>query len=122
MALLKKIIKNDSLETIVKWTGDGTDTLTLDSLVTPSQTLVGTRLVNILAVSTSVSAAGIATITRNSEVVLHMHDNFEFQTDGIISAVLNENNSHPIVVTLAAPGTIIVRLRKIGGFDPYQPV
>lgn len=119
MALLKKIIKNDYREVIVKWTGSGADTLTLASLVATEQTLLGSPvpIVHILAVSTSISAAGDCTITRNSQVTLQVHDNFEFQTDGIISAVLDENASSDIVVNLASVGTLIVRLKKIAGYS-----
>lgn len=116
MALLKKIIKNDFREVIVKWTGSGSDTLTLASLIAASQTISGTPTVNILAVAASISGVGECTITRNSQVALHMHDNFEFQTDGIISAVLDENNSFDIVVNLTTIGTLIVRVKKIQGY------
>lgn len=119
MALLKKIIKNDYREVIVKWTGSGTDTLTLASLVATSQTLLGTPvpMVDILAVAASISGVGEGTITRNSQVALQIHDNFEFQTDGIISAVLDENSSFDIVVNLTTAGTLILRLKKIAGYS-----
>jgi hypothetical protein len=118
MALLKKIVKADPREVIVKWTGDGSDTLTLASLVGPDQTLTGTvaPFVTILAVSASIPGTGIGTITRNSEVVLNIHDNFEFQTDGIISAVLSENGGSDIIVNMTAVGTLILRLKKMQGY------
>lgn len=119
MALLKKIVKNDPREVIVKWTGDGTDTLTLASLVSTGQTLTGTVApgVVIIAVSASISSGAQCTVTRNSEVTLAVHDNFEFQTDGIIQAVLNENLTSSIVVNLAATGTLILRLKKTQGYS-----
>jgi hypothetical protein len=119
MALNKTIIKADPREVIVKWVGSGTDTLTLASLVSTGQTLTGTVVptVDILAVSTSISAAGECTITRNGQDVLKVHDNYEFQTDGIITAVLKENSSHDIAVNLAAAGTLIMRLRKTQGYS-----
>jgi len=118
MALLKKIIKSDPREVIVKWTGSGTDTLTLASLIQNGQTLTGilAPAVNILAVSSSISSSGACTITRNGEVTLHIHDNYEFQTDGIISAVLDENSGSDIVVDLANTGTLIMRVVKIQGY------
>ena len=119
MALLKKIIKNDPREVIVKWTGSGTDTLTLASLVGTGQTLTGTvaPTANILGVQASIDAAGTCTITRNSEETLHVHDNFEFQTDGIIQAVLDENSKYDIVVNLSTAGTLIIRLKKMQGYS-----
>lgn len=119
MPLLKKIIKSDPREVIVKWTGTGTDTLTLASLVSNGQTVTGVLapFVTILGVSASVDAAGTCIVTRNSEEVLHVHDNFEFQTDGIIQAVLNENGGSDIVVTLSAAGTLIIRVKKMQGYS-----
>ena len=119
MALLKKIIKNDYREVIVKWTGSGSETLTLASLVATNQTLLGTPVpaVNIIAMSASISGAGEGSITRNAQVALQIHDNFEFQTDGIISAVLDENHSFDIVVNMTTNGTIILRLKKVQGYS-----
>jgi hypothetical protein len=119
MPLLKKIIKADPREVIVKWTGNGTDTLTLDSLVSENQTVTGTvpKAVNIVGVSSSISGNGDCTIVRNSETAFHVHDNYDFQTDGIIQAVINENATSDIVVTLANTGTLIMRLRKTQGYS-----
>jgi hypothetical protein len=118
MALLKKIIKVDPREVIIKWTGVGTDTLTLASLLSIGQTLTGVvaPAVNIIGVSTSIDGVGSGTIVRNAEEVLHVHDNFEFQTDGIIQAVLNENSSFDIVVNMTTAGTMIIRVRKTQGY------
>lgn len=117
MPLLKKIIKSDPREVIVKWTGSGTDTLTLASLVSTGQTVTGVLapVVNILGVSAYVDAAGTCIITRNSEVALHVN-NFEFQTDGVIQAVINENGTFDIVVALSTTGTLILRVKKMQGY------
>jgi hypothetical protein len=119
MPLLKKVLKNDPRDVVVKWTGTGTDTLTLASLISTGQTVLGTPAagVHITAVSSSVSGAGDCTITRNGEVALHVHDNYEFQTDGIIQAVLTENQGSDIVVSLANTGTLILKLRKVQGYS-----
>lgn len=119
MALDKKILKNDPREVIVKWTGSGTDTLELSSLVSTGQTVTGVYPLgaHIIAVSTSIAGNGECTITRNGETVLHVHDNYEFQTDGIIQAVLTENQGSDLVVSLANTGTLILRLRKVQGYS-----
>lgn len=119
MPLLKKILKNDPREVIVKWTGSGTDTLTLASLVADGQTLVGSPVpaVNIIAMSSSQSAGGACIITRNAEAALHVHDNFDFQTDGIIQSVINENSTYDINVSLANTGTLILRVKKMQGYS-----
>lgn len=118
MALLKKIIKADQREVIVKWTGSGTDTLTLAALLSTGQTLTGvTPVVNILAVSSSIDSTGVGTITRNGEITLYIHDNFEFQTDGIIQSVLDENSTSDIIVNLTTPSTLLIRLKKMQGYS-----
>lgn len=118
MALLKKIIKSDQREVIIKWTGSGTDTLTLTSLVSTGQVLDGQiPVVAILAVSSSIDSTGVGTITRNGEIALYIHDNFEFQTDGVIQAVLNENSINDIVVNLTTPSTLIIKVKKMQGFS-----
>ena len=118
MPLLKKIVKNDPREVIVKWTGTGTDTLTLASLVSPGQTLTGIvgPGVNIVGMTSSVGT-GTVTVTRNAEVALLVYGYFEFQTDGIIQAVINENSKFDIVVALSTAGTLILRLRKSQGYS-----
>ena len=119
MPLLKKIIKADPREVIVKWTGSGNDTLTLASLVSENQTVTGVlpKSVNIIGVSSSISGGSDCTITRNGEEAFHVHDNYEFQTDGIIQAVVNENSGSDIVVSLGNTGTLILRLRKVQGYS-----
>lgn len=119
MPLLKKILKNDRRDIIVKWTGSGTDTLTLASLTAANQTLTGTVVpaANIIGMSSSVSGAGDCTVTRNSQVTFHVHDNFEFQSDGVIQAVVDENSTFDIGVSLANTGTLILKLRKTQGYS-----
>lgn len=119
MPLVKKIIKVDPREVIVKWVGTGTDTLTLGSLVSTGQTLTGTVVpaVTIVGVSASVDGTGTCIITRNGEETLHVHDNFEFQTDGIIQAVLSENSTFDIGVNISTAGTLIMRVKKTQGYS-----
>lgn len=116
MALLKKIIKSDNREVIVKWTGSGSETLTLASLVSNGQTLTGVLAPFVTIIGVSVSGVGVSTITRNAEVALQMNDTFDFQTDGVIQAVLNENGGSDIVVSMVSPGTMILRVKKMQGY------
>jgi len=117
MPLLRKILKADPREVIVKWTGSGTDTLTMAQLTSTGQSVQGTLnpIANIISVS--VSTAGACTITRNSEVAFQTNDNFEFQTDGMITAVVDENAGSAIAVSLAALGTLIIRVKKMQGYS-----
>lgn len=117
MPLIKKILKNDQREVIIKWTGSGSEILTLASLVSTGQTVTGIPSVHIIAVGTSQNSTGVAAITRNAEVVLSMHGNFEFQTDGIVSAVLDENSGADMTVDMTSIGTTILRVRKVRGYS-----
>jgi len=116
MALLKKIIKVDPIEVVVKWTGSGSDTLTLASLISTGQTVTGTIGVEIVAISTSNADTGVTTITRNSEVTMSINGNYEYYFEHV-HGVINENSGSDIVVNLSAIGTLIMRLRKSQGYS-----
>jgi hypothetical protein len=119
MALVKTILKMSPQEAIIKWTGSGTDTLTLASLVATGQTLLGTPVasVHITGVKASIDTAANCTIVRNAVEVLHIHDNFTFQSEDFLHSVLAEQPSSDIVVTLAAAGTLIIKVKKIHGYS-----
>lgn len=119
MALSKKILKNSAQEAIVKWTGSGADTLTLASLVAANQTLTGTVAPTtvITGVIASLDTAGVCTVTRNGEEVLHVHDNFKFDSEDFLHSVFDENSGSDIVVNLATTGTLIIKVKKIHGYS-----
>lgn len=119
MPLLKKILKSDPREVIIKWTGTGTDTLTLDSLISTGQTVTGVlaKAVHIIGASTSLDATGACVITRNAEETLRAFENFEFPSDGINQAILNENSGFDIGVNLTTIGTLILRVKKMQGYS-----
>lgn len=116
MPLLKKILKADTREVVVKWTGSGSDTLTLASLISTGQTVTGNKSVEIVAITTSNSDAGVTTITRNSEVTMSINGNYEYYFDDV-HGVINENSGYDIVVNLSTVGTLIMRLRKSQGYS-----
>lgn len=114
MPLLKKIVKADHREVVVKWTGSGSDTLLLTDLVVTGQTVIGNKAVDIVAVS--VSSAGATTITRNSEVTFALDGPFDYYFDDF-HGVVKENNQSDIVVNLATTGTLLIRLNKAQGYS-----
>lgn len=116
MPLLKKIIKNDNREVIIKWTGSGSDTLTLVSLVSAGQTLTGVLAPGVVLIGTNINSSGATTITRNAQVALQIDGSFEFQTDGVGQAGLDENMGSDIVVNMVALGTVILRVKKMQGY------
>ena len=120
MALNKTVLKISAQEAIVKWTGSGTDTLTLASLVAAnSQVLTGTvpPAAVITGVDASIDTAGNCTVVRNAVEVMHVHDNYTFQSEDFLHAVLAENAGFDIVVTLAAAGTLILKIKKTQGYS-----
>ena len=118
MPLLKKILNSSPREVVIKWTGSGTDTVTLASLVSANQTLTGVLApdVVIFAVYASLDNAGTCIISRNNEETLHVSDNFIFQMDGNLKFIINENGGADINVSLATLGTLILRLSKVTGY------
>lgn len=117
MPLVKKILKISAQEAIVKWTGSGTDTLTLASLISANQTLTGAPAptANITGVLASLDTAGVCTVTRNAVEVLHVHDNFSIRSEEFGS--FDENPSFDIAVNLATVGTLILKIKKTQGYS-----
>lgn len=117
MALVKTILRNSQRDTIVKWVGSGSDTLTLASLVSYNQTLTSdTTTVNLLSANVSISGVGSATITRNTVDVLNLSGNFKTNIDRALDFIMAENATYDIVVNLTTPGTLIIKVNKILGY------
>jgi len=118
MPLVKTILKNSSQEVIVKWVGSGTDTLTLASLVATGQTVSGTipPSVTITGIKGSVSSTTNAIVARNLIEVLVAYGNFTYGRNDPIYAGLGEQAKEDIVVTLAASGSLILKLYKTQGY------
>ncbi len=115
MALVKKIIKSTPTEVVVKWTGSGTDTLTLASLVSTGQTVTGVPLASIN--SLSVTNSGATTITRNAEIAFQVNGNYEYGMGPMSFGTCAENPGFDIAVNMVAVGTTILRVRKIAGYS-----
>lgn len=117
MALVKKILKQSAQDVVVKWTGSGTDTLTLASLISANQTLLGTPVpaAVITGVVASLDTSGVCTVTRNAVEVLHVHDNFSIRSEEFGS--FDENAINDIVVNLVTVGTLILRIKKTQGYS-----
>lgn len=117
MPLVRSIVQITPRDAIVKWVGQGADTLALTDLVRAGQSVSGNPFVGISGVLSSVAGGGSCAITRNGVDVFHVHGEFEFQTDSVATAVITENGSSDIVVNLANTGTLILKLRKISGYS-----
>ena len=106
-------MKNDYREVVVKWTGSGSDTLTLASLIATGQTVTTNPAAAIVAAS--VSTAGACTLTRNAQVALSTIGQFNYFYDDI-HGMIDENSTADIAVNLASEGTVIIRVRKTQGY------
>lgn len=121
MPLLRKIIFNNPLKTVVKWTGIGTDTLNIstDILDTDrSQTVINgqTPKVNIMSVFSNTNSTGNVKVTRNTQDVQDLFGTCELPNQAS-TYVFDENNTSDIVVTLYQNGTLILELRKLSGYQ-----
>jgi len=118
MALSKNVVQVTPREVIIKYVGSGTDTIDLTTLTSINQTVDGTPFVAIIGITTSLPNAASMVLTRNSVEVFRVHESYEFQTDGIITAVVDEQGKYNIVVNITGgDGTAFLRLRKISGYS-----
>ena len=122
-ALAAVVLRNDPKEIVIKYAGQGTVNTTLASMVCPNQTVSGTPKVAIAGVFTSlaIQASTMATITRNSTIVMTL-----FQTTSIAPNELDgagilftENATSDVSVNIAGTidGVVIVRYRKLEGYS-----
>lgn len=118
-ALVQTVLKNTHTETVVKITGTGVATIALTSLVlgdevyTAANAQVSIRKAYVYAPSTQETK-----VTRNSVDVLQLYGTATVFDE---SFVISDQGSKDITVTTAGDGTVILVLRKAGGFDyPYR--
>lgn len=116
-AIVTKIISNSPRDVVVKIVGTGTFTITLASLVSATQIVVGTPVVNIVSCFASIPGSSSGSVTRNGETVFFMHSNFAFQPVGPISTVIDENSTSDITINLTEDATVIIGLRKMYGYS-----
>ena len=116
MALVKKIIKSNPREFIIKWTGSGSDTLLLSTLLGTSQTISGVPSVNILDVLINQGASSNTKITRNNQDVLSITGSFQLQSTNTPHIVFDENSGSDIIVNMGSDGTLILKVKKMAGY------
>lgn len=118
---IKRILKLTNTEAIVKIDGTaGTVTIDLDvDLKLPSELIVGTPAVNILALKIAGKPGGVASVIRNSEVLWDLQSNtgetIDLYNIGGISDPTH-NTSDIIVTTTGTDTQLLLKLRKISGF------
>lgn len=117
MPLVRSIVQITPRDAIVKWVGQGTDTLALADLVRAGQSVSGNPFVGIVGLLSSIAADGACTITRNGVEVFHVHGGFEFQTDSVATAVVTDGGGSDVVVSLENTGTLVMKLRKLSGYS-----
>lgn len=114
MAIVKTIIKNTHLEAVVKFVGTGTSTLTLAELKLALET-AGAYAVDIVRAQYATQPTTKISVTRNAVDVLQVFGGGTIEPGGRLA----EQNTQDIVVTSVGDGTLLLTLRKVGGFEPF---
>jgi hypothetical protein len=117
--LVQTVLKNTHTETVVKITGTGTASIPLASLAFGDEVYTAANAqVNIRKVYQSAPPTQETIVTRNSVAVLQLYGNTEVFDEAY---VISDQGSKDISVTTAGDGTVILVLRKAGGYDyPYR--
>jgi hypothetical protein len=118
-ALVQTVLKNTHTEAVVKITGTGTASIPLSSLAFGDETYTAAKAsVEIRKVWVSQPPTQEVTVTRNSVAVLQLFGSAELSDD---QYKISDQASQDISVVTAGDGTVILTLRKSGGFDyPYR--
>ena len=118
-ALVQTVMKNTRTETVVKITGTGTAAIPLAGLALSDDVYTAANAsVEIRKVWISAPTNQETVVTRNSVAVLQLYGTVELADDQF---KINDQASKDISVTTAGDGTVILTLRKSGGFDyPYR--
>lgn len=119
MATLK-IIKKTAHLVVAKVFGTGSATITLNSLATTTQSLIGTRKVSIGYVQWNISpgATDVIKVTRNSVDMLHLQQNSgELDMSGNGGYLDNTEEESDIVVNIVGTGDVYLTLRKTDGYE-----
>lgn len=125
MAVTKTVLKMNHIEAIVKVVSDaaggGSATVNLATdLLKSNEDLVGTPVVNLGSMETSVQVGTEASITRNGIVIVNFFENTEqFELPW---GADSQNNTSNLVVNFTGKGTIYMRLLKLQGYQPkFRP-
>jgi hypothetical protein len=118
-ALVQTVLKNTRTETVVKITGTGTAAITLASLALSDDVYTAAKAsVEIRKIWISAPPTQLTTITRNSVAVLQAYGQADTNFEDV---KLNDQASKDLSVVTAGDGTVILWLRKSGGYDwPYR--
>lgn len=117
--LVQTVLKNTHTETVVKITGTGTASITLASLALGDDVYTSAKAsVEIRKVWISAPPTQLTTITRNSVAVAQIYGAVDTNFEDV---KLNDQASKDISVVTAGDGTVILWLRKSGGYDyPFR--
>lgn len=115
-----RIIKQTETMALIKVWGTGsTDTITLNSDLLSSTTVVqGTPTVNITGITWYVSAGATdnVTVTRNSIPVFNLYMNGQLDLAGNNGISDDTANTSDIVITIGGTGGCYLTVRKVAGY------
>lgn len=117
--LVQTVLKNTRTETVVKITGTGTATITLASLALSDDVYTAAKAsVEIRKIWVSAPPTQLTKVTRNSVDALQVYGAVDTNFEDV---KINDQASKDISVVTAGDGTVILWLRKSGGYDwPYR--
>jgi hypothetical protein len=118
-AIVQTVLKNTHTETVVKITGTGSASIPLASLAFGDETYDATKAaVTIRKAYIYAPPTQETTVTRNAVSVLQIYGTATVFDE---SFTVSDQANQDISVTTAGDGTVILVLRKAGGFDyPYR--
>lgn len=118
-AIVQTVLKNTHTETVVKITGTGTASIPLASLAFGDETYTAANAqVSIRKAYVYAPPTQETKVTRNSVDVLQIYGTAPVFDE---SFVISDQGNQDITVTTAGDGTVILVLRKAGGYDyPYR--
>lgn len=120
--MAKKLLKVTETNCTVKmWGTNSTDTLAIATdLKRSSETVVGTPLVNITAITWFTAGNNDHIhVLRNGEMVLTLSDCGQLDLNGNFSISDDTNNNSDIQVVVTGAGGVYLSLRKLSGYASH---
>lgn len=119
MAVVVDVLKLTQVQGVVAVRGtSATGTIALATTLKKSTETQASPKVNIKAIHWTLAASGVATISRDSNVLYDLSESGSIEFNGFSD---NQHNAEDIDVAISgASGTVIIEVSKIDGYGPQQ--
>ena len=115
MAVVVDVLKLTQVQGVVAVRGtSATGTIALATTLKKSTETQASPKVNIKAIHWTLAASGVATISRDSNVLYDLSESGSMEFNGF------SDNQHNAVAISGASGTVIIEVSKIDGYGPQQ--